>query len=97
MAVVADITQFNLQENEKAARKLLVTAVNVGDSITAVSGTPEWQIVGLMGKLYVRDNGTCVVNGYAGVSNGIAIKSDNKTNMRVMERVNDTVIRVLLK
>ena len=47
MAVVADITQFNLQENEKAARKLLVTAVNVGDSITAVSGTPEWQIVGV--------------------------------------------------
>ena len=61
------------------------------------SERPEWQIVGLMGKLYVRDNGTCVVNGYAGVSNGIAIKSDNKTNMRVMERVNDTVIRVLLK
>lgn len=61
------------------------------------SERPEWQIVGLMGKLYVRDNGTCVVNGYAGVSNGIAIKSDNKTNMRVMERINDTVIRVLLK
>lgn len=47
MAVVADITQFNLQDNEKAVRKLLVTAVNVGDSVTAVSGTPEWQIVGV--------------------------------------------------
>lgn len=47
MAVVADITQFNLQDNEKAVRKLLVTAVNVGDSVTAESGTPEWQIVGV--------------------------------------------------
>lgn len=47
MAVVPDITQFNLQDNEKAVRKLLVTAVNVGDSVTAESGTPEWQIVGV--------------------------------------------------
>ena len=47
MAVAADITQFNLTDNQKAERKLLVTAVNVGDSITAVSGTPEWQIVGV--------------------------------------------------
>lgn len=47
MAVVADITSFNLQDNEKAVRKLLVTAVNVGDSITEDGGTPEWQIVGV--------------------------------------------------
>ena len=47
MAVVADITSFNLQDNEKAVRKLLVTAVNVGDSVTEISGIPEWQIVGV--------------------------------------------------
>lgn len=44
---MADATAFNLQDNQKAERKLLVTAVNVGDSITKGSGTPEWQIVGL--------------------------------------------------
>lgn len=44
---MADATKFNLQDNQKAERKLLVTAVNVGDSITKVSGTPEWQIVGV--------------------------------------------------
>lgn len=38
---------FNLQTNEKAMRKLLVTCVNVGDSITAQSGTPIWQPVGV--------------------------------------------------
>ena len=44
---MADAANFNLQAGEKAQRKLLVTAVNVGDSITQSSGTPEWQIVGV--------------------------------------------------
>ena len=43
----ADITNFALSDNQKAERKLLVTAVNVGDSISAASGTPDWQIVGV--------------------------------------------------
>jgi hypothetical protein len=43
---MADST-FNLQVNQKAERKLLVTAVNVGDSITMESGKPEWEIVGV--------------------------------------------------
>ena len=58
---------------------------------------PEWQIVGMMGKLYVRDDGSCVVNGYADVVNGIATKATEKTNMRIMERINDSIVRVLLK
>lgn len=43
---MADASAFNLQDNQKAERKLLVTAVNVGDSITG-TGTPKWQIVGV--------------------------------------------------
>lgn len=58
---------------------------------------PEWQIVGMMGKIYVRDDGTCVVNGYADVKDGIATKANGKTNMRVMERVTDNIVRVLMK
>lgn len=42
---MADIDSFDLQDNQKAVRPLLVTAINVGDSI-ADGGTPEWQIVG---------------------------------------------------
>ena len=38
---------INLADNQKAERKLLVTCVNVGDSIMAESGTPEWQPVGV--------------------------------------------------
>lgn len=44
---MADATAFNLQNNQKAERKLLVTCVNVGDPITESGGTPEWQPVGV--------------------------------------------------
>ena len=50
-----------------------------------------------MGKLFVRDNGNCQVGGYVKPDNGIAIPSAEKTNMRVLKRVNDNVIQVLLK
>lgn len=43
---MADATKFNLKENEKAQRKLLVTCVNVGESF-ASGGSPVWQIVGV--------------------------------------------------
>ena len=58
---------------------------------------PEWDAVGLMGKLFVRDNGNCQIGGYVKPDNGIAIPSAEKTNMRVLKRVNDNVIQVLLK
>lgn len=44
---MAEATKFNLLDGQKAERKLLVTAVNVGDKIDAASGTPEWQIIGV--------------------------------------------------
>jgi hypothetical protein len=44
---MADATAFNLATGQKAERKLLVTCVNVGDSVTQTSGTPEWEIVGV--------------------------------------------------
>ena len=39
-------TEFALKENQKAERKLLVTCVNLGDSITKSGGTPKWQPIG---------------------------------------------------
>ena len=62
------------------------------------SDRPEWGTVGMIGKLYVRDDGTCQVNGYATVGeNGVATASTEKTNMRVLSRVDESTIRVLLK
>ena len=58
----------------------------------------EWSTIGLMGKLCLRDDGTCQVNGYATPgTNGIASSSTGKTNMRVMERITENIVRVCLK
>lgn len=62
------------------------------------SDRPEWDTVGMLGKLYVRDDGTCQVNEYATVGvNGVATASSEKTNMRVLSRVNEKIVRVLMK
>lgn len=62
---------------------------------------PEWSTVGMLGKLVLIDDGSsCEVNGYAQPSaagDGTATKSDAKTNCRVMARLDDTHIKVLLK
>ena len=58
----------------------------------------EWDAIGMMGKLFLRDDGTCVVNGYAvpGVD-GVATLATGKSQMRVMERISDNIVRVCLK
>ena len=59
---------------------------------------PEWAVVGMFGKLFVRDDGTCQINGYACVGEaGILTAAAEKTNMRVLSRTADNIIRVLLK
>ena len=61
---------------------------------------PEWTTVGLMGKLSVRDDGTCQVNGYAAVSTGeegTLTASETPTQFRVMERVSDNIVRIFVK
>jgi hypothetical protein len=56
----------------------------------------EWAQVGMLGKLVVVDDGTCTVNGYCYPNaNGIATASE--TGYRVMKRIDDTHIRVMIK
>lgn len=56
----------------------------------------EWAAVGMMGKLVVEDDGTCVINGFCSPSdNGVATKSDD--GYRVMSRIDKTHIKILIK
>ena len=58
----------------------------------------EWVTVGTHGQLVVIDDGSCQVNKYCKVSdNGIAIHSDEKTEYRIVERLDDTHIRIVIK
>ena len=61
------------------------------------SQRPEWSVVGMLGKLVVEDDGTCVVNGYCTSSNdGIATKSKYITKYRVIKRIDDSHIKILI-
>lgn len=58
----------------------------------------EWDAVGIVGKLVVMDDGTCEVNGYCYPSiNGIATTSETKTAYRVIERLDDTHVKIFIK
>ncbi len=61
----------------------------------------EWDAVGMLGVLSIRDDGTCQVDGFCKVAEGgIATHSDEyiigKT-YRVIERVSDNVVKIIFK
>lgn len=59
----------------------------------------EWAAVGLLGVLSLRDDGSCKVNGFCKPTHGgIATSSEYDINSyRVIERVSENVIKVVLK
>ena len=58
----------------------------------------EWDAVGLLGKLIVKDDGSADVNDYlTTTTGGIGTKSTHKTRFRVMERLDDNLVMVIYK
>lgn len=56
----------------------------------------EWAKVGMLGKIVVVDDGTCEVNGYCYPgARGIGTKAE--TGYRVMKRIDDTHVTVLIR
>lgn len=61
------------------------------------SERPEWDAVGMLGKLVAVDDGSCAANGWCTVGEGgIAVSSDSRTKYRVMERLDDSHVRILI-
>lgn len=59
---------------------------------------PEWSPVGLVGKIVMVDDGTCEVNGFCTAGEGgKATKAQTETTCRVMARIDETHVKVLLK
>lgn len=62
---------------------------------------PEWAAVGMMGVLAVWDDGTCQVNGFCQVAQGgIATAAEGYVpgmTWRVIERVNESVVKVVFR
>lgn len=61
------------------------------------SDRQEWAVVGFVGRLVVIDNGKCKPNEYISARNGIAVPTNTRTAARVLRRIDDTHIEVLIK
>jgi len=61
------------------------------------SERPEWAAVGLMGKLIVTDDGSCLPNRYCTAENGIAKLSGKETRVRMLRRIDEAHIEVLVR
>lgn len=57
---------------------------------------PEWDAVGMLGVLSVRDDGTCYKNGYCTVAEG-GIATASETGYRVIKRVNENIVKVVFR
>lgn len=58
----------------------------------------EWAAIGTHGQLIVIDDGTSEVNGYCTITDGgIATKSADKTEYRVLKRIDETHIKIYIK
>ncbi|MDE7054727.1 MAG: hypothetical protein K2O84_07940 [Oscillospiraceae bacterium] len=61
------------------------------------SQRPEWAAVGLLGKLVALDDGSCQVNGWCTVGvDGQAAASQKRTRFRVMSRLDESHVQVLI-
>lgn len=58
----------------------------------------EWAAIGTHGQLIVIDDGTSEVNGYCTITDGgIATKAAEKTEYRVLTRIDETHIKIYIK
>ena len=58
---------------------------------------PEWDAVGLLGKLYARDDGTCIPGCYAKPINGVLTFSAEPTRIQVLQRKTDNVVYTFIR
>ncbi|MNV56450.1 hypothetical protein D3C71_1487340 [compost metagenome] len=56
----------------------------------------EWSAIGMVGKLLVRDDGTCEIDSYC-KSNDDGIATISESGYRVMKRISRNIIQILIK
>lgn len=60
------------------------------------SKRPEWAVIGMLGRLIVRDDGSCIVGKYC-KSNNKGIATASATGYRVLKRLDESHIQILFK
>ncbi len=90
------ITQVICEAHKEIVPKLNIEYDNTQKYIPR-SERPEWDTIGMLGKLVTVDDGSCEVNGWCKVGKGgVATKSEKRTKFRVISRLDKNHIRVLI-
>ena len=90
------ITQVICEAHKEIVPKLNIEYDNTQKYIPR-SERPEWNTIGMLGKLVTVDDGSCEVNGWCKVGKGgVATKSEKRTQFRVISRLDKNHIRVLI-
>ena len=69
---------------------------NSSEDYIARSDRIEWDVVGMLGVLTVKDDNSCIVNGFCTVSNG-GIATSSINGYRVIKRVAPNIIKIIFK
>lgn len=86
-----------LREAHRELAPVLNPDYRSGETYIPRSKRPEWAAVGLLGKLVAVDDGTCVPNGWCRPGQGgLATAAEGQTRFRVMSRLDETHIRVMI-
>jgi len=95
---------FGTRLKDKEGNLILSDSYKDDNEYIPRSERPEYSPVGTHGQLIVIDDGTCEVNGYCGVGkNGKGTKCEDMEKVyrglafRVLERLDDTHIRIFIK
>lgn len=93
---INDVTNEVITPAHTVTQYVLNPDYNPNEKYIMRENRKEWGIVGLLGQVVVIDDGTCVVGGYVKPSlNGVGTASDS--GYRVMKRIDETHIKVLVK
>ena len=57
----------------------------------------EWSAIGMVGKLVIIDDGSCEVNGYCTTTNSGIGTSSSSSGYRVISRLDETHVEIILK
>lgn len=86
-----------LREAHRELAPVLNPNYRSGETYIPRSKRPEWATVGLLGKLVAEDDGTCVPNGWCRPGQGgLATAAEGQTRFRVMSRLDETHIRIMI-
>lgn len=89
---------FGVIQTDEEGKPILADDFDPELKYVPQSNRKEKAKVGTQGKIVVVDDGTCVVNKYCKPSvNGIGTYTDDKNYYRVIERLDDTHIKIVIK